>query len=85
MRVRYPTLHSSLIVHHTVPFLVVLHQAGLTRDGDRMHHCGDYLPVCDDARGVTEGWPLTVATFQALRRREHDTDAILRHWVVNSW
>lgn len=42
----------------------------------RQAYDADYLPDCDDAPGVMEGWPITVATFQALRRREHGTDAI---------
>jgi hypothetical protein len=78
MRVRYPTLHSPVVVHGQTTTLATLQQAGLlrchaatiaTRDGYRMHYGVDYLPDCDEARGITEGWQVAPATYRALQRR----------------
>ena len=78
MRVCYPTLNSSVEVHGQITTLAALQQAGLlrcrsgivaTRDGYQMHYSVDYLPDCDEARGITEGWSVAPATYRALQRR----------------
>ncbi len=79
MRVRYPTLDSPVVVHGQTTTLAQLQQAGLirchavtllTRNGYRMHYGIDYLPDCDEAQGIIEGWQVASTTFRALQRRE---------------
>ncbi len=78
-RVRFITMNEPINVHEAKKTIASLHRAGLirthkeyvaTRRGYQWQYFADYLPNCDDARGIAEGWRVSYATYQALKRRE---------------
>ncbi|NMP25146.1 hypothetical protein [Sulfobacillus harzensis] len=78
MRTRFTTLSSPVVVHGHKTTILTLGRAGLvqprreyaeTRNGHRWLYYADYLPDCDAERGITEGWRIAYATYQALLRR----------------
>ncbi len=81
VRIRFMTLNEPVTVHGVQTTIAALHRAGLirthkeyvaTRRGYQWQYFAYYLPECDDARGIAEGWRVSYATYQALlRRTEH--------------
>ncbi|NMP22653.1 hypothetical protein [Sulfobacillus harzensis] len=78
VRIRFMTLNEPVEVHGAKTTVAALHRAGLirirkeyvaTRRGYQWQYFADYLPDCDDARGIAEGWRIAYATYQALLRR----------------